>query len=172
MHFSLSWMLFPLLASAASLQKITESFQPNPRNVQGYVYKPDRVQAKPPILVAAHYCSGSAQAFFSGTQYKNLADQHGFIVIYPDSPNSGKCWDVSSSQTLSHNGGGDSQGIVSMVKWAISKYGADSTRVFVTGNSSGESSIFSELERTIPMNELLTSTHRRHDDQCPHRSLS
>lgn len=148
MQLTLSWMLFPLLASAASLQKITESFQPNPRNVQGYVYKPDRVQAKPPILVAAHYCSGSAQAFFSGTQYKSLADQHGFIVLYPDSPNSGKCWDVSSSQTLTHNGGGDSQGIVSMVKWAINKYGADASRVFITGNSSGEYLLPPELNRS------------------------
>ncbi|KAH7024922.1 carbohydrate esterase family 1 protein [Microdochium trichocladiopsis] len=130
-------MLWPLLASAASLQKITENFGSNPRNVGFYIYKPDRVQAKPPILVAMHYCTGTAQAFFSGTQYKSLADQYGFIVIYPDSPNSGRCWDVSSTQTLTHNGGGDSLGIVSMVKWTIQRYGADAARVFATGNSSG-----------------------------------
>lgn len=139
MHLStvVAWLASPLLVSAASLQKVTENFGPNPRSVGFYIYKPDRVQAKPPILVAAHYCTGTAQAFFSGTQYKNLADQHGFIVIYPDSPNSGRCWDVSSTQTLTHDGGGDSQGIASMIKWTIQRHGADASRVFVTGNSSG-----------------------------------
>jgi acetylxylan esterase len=42
-----------------------------------------------------------------------LANTYGYIVIYPDSPNtSDKCWDVSSAQPLSHNGGGDAQDIV------------------------------------------------------------
>jgi acetylxylan esterase len=59
-------------------------------------------------------------------------------MIFPDSPNpSDKCWDVSSNQTLTHNGGGDSQGIVSMVKWTLNKYNGDPTRVFSMGTSSG-----------------------------------
>ncbi|KAK8068823.1 acetylxylan esterase-like protein 1 precursor [Apiospora phragmitis] len=67
--------------------------------------------------------------------------QHGFIVIYPDSPNAAdKCWDVSSSEngsTLTHDSGGDSLGIASMVRWTLAKYGGDRARVFVTGVSSG-----------------------------------
>jgi acetylxylan esterase len=72
-----------------------------------------------------------------GTQYANLADQYGFLVIYPDSPRDGKCFDVNTSATLTHNGGGDSQGIASMIKYAISTYGVDAGRVYVTGSSSG-----------------------------------
>ena len=66
-----------------------------------------------------------------------LAEQYGFIVIYPSSPYSGTCWDVSSHAALTHNGGGDSNSIANMVTWTISEYGADTSKVFVTGSSSG-----------------------------------
>jgi len=102
-----------------------------------YVYKPTTVKANPAVIIAIHYCQGTAQAYFSGSPYAGLADTYGFIVIYPSSPNSGTCWDVSSKATLTHGAGGDSFGISSMVGYAISTYGADATRIFVTGSSSG-----------------------------------
>lgn len=85
----------------------------------------------------SHYCTGTAQAYYSGSPYATLAEQYGFIVIYPESPHSGTCWDVSSQATLTHNGGGDSNSIANMVNYAIDKYGADTSKVFVTGSSSG-----------------------------------
>jgi len=84
-----------------------------------------------------HYCTGTAQAYFSGTSYKQLADQYGFIVIYPEAPDSGKCWDVASANTLKHNAGGDSLSIVNMVKYTLSTYSGNASRVFATGTSSG-----------------------------------
>ncbi|KAI0398584.1 Alpha/Beta hydrolase protein [Xylariaceae sp. FL0594] len=127
-----------LLASAASLQQVTEAFGPNPRNVGFYIYVPDQLAARPPILVNPHWCHGDARACYAGSQYAALASRHGFIVIYPDSPNGAdKCWDVSSDATLAHGAGGDSLGIVSMVRWALDRYGGDPARVFVTGVSSG-----------------------------------
>ncbi|KAF8893494.1 Alpha/Beta hydrolase protein, partial [Infundibulicybe gibba] len=39
----------------------------------------------------------TAQAYFTGTQYATLADSMGFIVIYPDAPDSGGCWDAGSA---------------------------------------------------------------------------
>jgi acetylxylan esterase len=120
----------------SSLQQVT-NFGTNPTNVGMFVYKPTTVTTKPAVIVAIHYCTGTAQAYFSGSPYAQLADTYGFIVIYPSSPNSGTCWDVSSKATLTHNGGGDSNGIASMVTYAISTYGADASRIFVTGSSSG-----------------------------------
>jgi acetylxylan esterase len=103
-----------------------------------YIYVPTTVVANPPILVNPHWCHGDAAAAFAGSQYATLADTYGFIVIYPDSPNAAdKCWDVSSTQSLTHNGGGDALGIVSMVKYALATYGGDADRVFATGTSSG-----------------------------------
>ncbi len=126
------------LGHAASLQMITADFGPNPRNVGFYIYVPDRLAARPPILVNPHWCHGDARACYAGSQYAALADRYGFIVIYPDSPNAAdRCWDVSSNATLTHDGGGDSLGIASMVRWALDEHGGDPARVFVTGVSSG-----------------------------------
>ena len=125
-------------AAANQLEQVTADFGSNPTNVGFYVYLPTNLTANPPILVNPHACHGQASDAFSGSQYATLADEYGFIVIYPDSPNEAdKCWDVSSPQTLSHNGGGDSLGIVSMVRYTLDKYNADQNRVFVTGVSSG-----------------------------------
>ncbi|OAA66789.1 Esterase, PHB depolymerase [Niveomyces insectorum RCEF 264] len=123
---------------AASLQKVTDKLANNPTNVGFYIYVPDQLPAKPPIVVNPHACHGSAQTAFTGSQFAALSSKHGYIVIYPDAPHpADHCWDVSSRQTLTHNGGGDSLGIVAMVNWTLAKYGADAGRVFATGVSSG-----------------------------------
>jgi acetylxylan esterase len=98
---------------------------------------PNNLPSNPAIIVAIHYCTGSAQAYYSGTPYASLADQYGFIVIYPSSPYSGTCWDVSSTSTLTHNGGGNSNSIANMVTYTLSKYNGNASKVFVTGSSSG-----------------------------------
>jgi len=124
------------LAPRASLQHVT-SFGSNPSNTQMYIYVPDKLATNPAIIVAIHYCTGTAQAYFSGTPYASFADRSGFIVIYPSSPYSGTCWDVSSRAALTHNGGGDSNSIANMVTYTLQRYNADPKKVFVTGTSSG-----------------------------------
>lgn len=123
-------------AQAASLVQVT-GFGANPSNLQMYLYVPDRVAARPAVLVAVHYCTGSGPAFFSGTQFASLADQFGFIVVYPSATRSGSCFDVSTSQALTRNGGSDPVGIKSMVDWVVANRNADASRVYVTGASSG-----------------------------------
>lgn len=44
---------------------------------------------------------------------------------------------MASEKSLTNNGGGDSTGLVNMVKYLIEKYNADPTKVFATGSSSG-----------------------------------
>jgi len=124
------------LASAASLVEIS-GFGQNPTNLRMHVYAPDVRVAPPPILVAIHYCTGTGPAFFSGTEFRTLADRYGFIVIYPSATRSGACFDVSSAQALRRGGGSDPVGIMSMVTYVIQSYGADANRVYVTGASSG-----------------------------------
>ncbi|KAI0125452.1 acetylxylan esterase-like protein 1 precursor [Xylariales sp. AK1849] len=130
--------LAPLTVQTASFQNVTGYFGPNPTDVGFSIYVPDQLATSPPILVNPHACHGSASAAYAGSQFSALADKYGFIVIYPDSPNLvDKCWDVSSNDTLTHDAGGDSLGIVSMARWTLDKYGGDASRVFVTGVSSG-----------------------------------
>jgi acetylxylan esterase len=140
MHFSfvLAGLALVSLGSAltSTLQKVT-GFTSSPTKATMYVYLPTTRAAKPAVIVAIHYCQGSASAYFSGASYPASADTYGYIIIYPQSPSAGGCWDVASQASLTHNGGGDSQTIVNMVTYAINNYGADASKVYVTGSSSG-----------------------------------
>jgi acetylxylan esterase len=139
--------VFPLLAaavfllaspaSAASLTEVT-GFGSNPSNLRMFVYVPNNVAPSPAMVVAVHYCHGDGPAFFNGSDFGRLADQYGFIVILRSvTQASDGCFDVASSATLTHNGGSDSLGIVSMVKYAEQHYSGDPNRVYATGVSSG-----------------------------------
>jgi acetylxylan esterase len=123
-------------ASAAALTEVT-NFGNNPTGLRMYEYVPNTVAPRPAVLVAVHYCTGSGPAFFSGTEFASLADQYGFIVIYPSATRSGSCFDVSSAGALKHNGTSDPVGIVSMVSYVLAHNNADASRVYVTGASSG-----------------------------------
>jgi poly(hydroxyalkanoate) depolymerase family esterase len=122
--------------SAAALTEVT-GFGSNPSNLQMYLYVPDSVTAHPAVVVAVHYCTGSGPAMHSGTEYASLADRYGFIVVYPSVTRASKCFDVSSPQALTRDGGSDPVGIKSMVDWVVRTYAADTGRVFATGISSG-----------------------------------
>ncbi|HEY3468947.1 MAG TPA: PHB depolymerase family esterase [Amycolatopsis sp.] len=125
-------------ASAATLTRVTD-FGSNPSNLNMYTYVPDRVAARPALLVAIHYCTGSASAVFNGyaRDYVTAADQYGYVIVFPEATRSGQCFDVSSPQALTRGGGSDPVGILSMVNYAKQRYNVDPARVFVTGFSSG-----------------------------------
>ncbi|WP_199439920.1 extracellular catalytic domain type 1 short-chain-length polyhydroxyalkanoate depolymerase [Umezawaea beigongshangensis] len=123
-------------ASAASLTEVT-NFGANPSNLRMHLYVPASAPAKPAIVVAVHYCTGSGPAFYSGSEFASLADRYGFVVIYPSATRSGNCFDVSSAAALRHDGGSDPVGIVSMVRHVQQRHGGDPDRVYVTGVSSG-----------------------------------
>lgn len=128
--------LTPSPASAASLVQIND-FGNNPSDLEMYLYVPDNVQPQPPILVAAHYCTGTGPAFYSGTEFASLADQYGFIVIYPSVTRGSACFDVYTQEALHRDGGSDPVGIMSMVNYVKQNYNGDPERVYATGSSSG-----------------------------------
>lgn len=83
----------------ATYTEIT-NFGKNPTNVRAWIYIPQSLATKPPIVVGIHWCHGDANAFYTGTNFKSLADQKGFIMIYPQTQNSDGCWDVHTTETL------------------------------------------------------------------------
>lgn len=109
-----------------------------------YEYVPDELAASPPIVVAAHFCNGSASALFGYAGMPALvaaADMYGFIMIFPQTTNansaSSNCWDVGSEASLTRDGGGDTQAIAQMVQHELDTRNADPDRVYVMGVSSG-----------------------------------
>lgn len=131
-------------ARAASLQQVSNWGATGvPTYVAMYIYVPDNVAEKPPILVVSHYCTGDAAGMFSQAKTGGVvaaADQYGFILIFPQNHQPGttrNCWDVGSKEALTHDGGGDTQAIAQMVKYTITQHGANAERVYATGSSSG-----------------------------------
>jgi len=109
-----------------------------PSYMQMYIYVPDKLAAKPPILVSSHSCGSTASGQMGNIpKIKAAADANGFILILPDSSPMRNCWDVGTSASLTHNAGGDTLGVVQMVKYALSKYNGDPARVYAHGGSSG-----------------------------------
>jgi len=128
-------------AGAATSQKVDPSVWgvPGlPSYVNMYLYVPDKLSAKPPILVASHHCQGTAASTYSETKssFVSLADKNGFIIIFPEATGH-NCWDVGSAKSLKHDGGGDTHAIAQMVRYTLTKYNADASRVYAFGGSSG-----------------------------------
>ncbi|KAI0019816.1 carbohydrate esterase family 1 protein [Xylariomycetidae sp. FL0641] len=137
-----STLLAGLLATAAQAAQLTQVSNYNSQatsKAQMWVYEPDNMVENPPLVVVIHSCQSTAQSYFQNSKipWKAGADAGGYLTVWPSSPNSGTCWDVSSERSLVRGGGGDSTAIADMVAFALAEYGADPARVYVTGGSSG-----------------------------------
>jgi acetylxylan esterase len=125
-------------AQAASLSPAISGYTKAtvPSYITMFEYVPAKLAANPPIVVAAHYCGGNASGMFGeASGIVSLSDQYGFLMIFPQTSNN--CWDVGSTKSLTHEGGGDTQAIAEMVKYSIAKHAADASRVYIMGVSSG-----------------------------------
>lgn len=121
----------------ATFTEVT-NYGTNPTGTRMWLYVPNNLAAKPAVVVGIHWCSGSAQAYYQGSQWARYSETYGFVVVYPQTPYTrDNCWDVASKMTLTHGGGGASNSIANMVDFVATQYGADRSRVFATGISSG-----------------------------------
>jgi poly(hydroxyalkanoate) depolymerase family esterase len=125
-------------AAAATLTQVT-NFGTNPSNLKMFIYVPDRVAARPALLVFPHYCGGTASALFGGNgrDFVTAADRYGYIIIFPEVTRSTKCFDVYTAEALRRGGGSDPVGIMSMVSYTKQRYNVDPGRVYTAGYSSG-----------------------------------
>ncbi len=110
-----------------------------PSYISMYEYVPAKLAAHPPVLVVSHWYGATAAGMFGVAQGGGLvaaADQYGFIMVFPQR-DIGGCWDISSTQSLTHDGGGETQAIAEMVKYEVAHRGANANRVYATGQSCG-----------------------------------
>jgi poly(hydroxyalkanoate) depolymerase family esterase len=115
------------------------SFGSNPGDLRMLVYAPDALPRDPALVVALHGCTQTAAGYDHGTGWSTLADRFGFVVLYPEQQRSNNpqgCFSWFLPDDIGRDRG-EALSIHQMVERAISDYGIDRRRVFVTGLSAG-----------------------------------
>ena len=92
-----------------------------------------------PVVIMLHGCTQSSDDFAIGTQMNHLAEEHGFLVVYPEQAahaNPSRCWNWFNPQDQMR-GRGEPGLLAGIVQQVVQVHGADSRRIFVAGLSAG-----------------------------------
>src|SRR6266702_989341 len=97
-----------------------------------------------PLLVMLHGCAQTAGDFAAGTHMNQLAEQYGFIVVYPQQTptyNRSVCWNwfTPSNQRRGRGEPASIAGIVQTMVQQTSQWRIDTNRIYVAGISAGAS---------------------------------
>jgi poly(hydroxyalkanoate) depolymerase family esterase len=109
------------------------------RDYHGYVPSSYRPGTPMPLLVALHGCTENDVGFQLLSGWQTLAEQRGFIVVFPDQNNfvnPAGCWNWFLG-TNQHRGWGEPAIIAGITSRLRGQYTVDSHRIFVTGVSAG-----------------------------------
>lgn len=125
-------------AYAASLTSVS-SFGSNPGNLSMYSYRPDGLPANAPLVVAMHGCTQNANDYFTNAGWRKYADLWHFALVLPEQKsanNSSSCFNWFETGDTAR-GSGEALSIKQMVDYAVTNYGVNPSRVYVTGLSAG-----------------------------------
>lgn len=124
--------------AAHAITQVT-SFGTNPGNLLMYKHVPAGLATGRPLVVALHGCSQTASSYDTESGWVKFADLWGFSLVLPEQQlanNSSRCFNWFESGDYSR-GSGEALSIKQMVDKMKTDHGADATKVFVTGLSSG-----------------------------------
>ncbi|MCW3047897.1 MAG: esterase, depolymerase family [Solirubrobacterales bacterium] len=108
-----------------------------------FVHAPEDIDSEPvPLLVMLHGCTQSAASFAAGTLMNDVADRHGFVVVYPEQSrdrNPMGCWSWFDAAHRRRDTGEPAfiAEAAQTVMEATSDWNIDAERVFVAGMSAG-----------------------------------
>ncbi len=132
-------LLLPIYSTAQNLIE-AEDFGQNIGNLRMYIHtKNVEGDKKLPLVVVLHGCSQNAQKVAEQTGWNELADNYGFVVIYPEqkrSNNMSNCFNWFNKNDIDPNNG-ESSSILEMIDYTKVNYSIDSTRIFIYGLSAG-----------------------------------
>lgn len=99
----------------------------------------ERSDKRVPLMVMLHGCTQSPDDFAAGTRMNELAEKHGFLVVYPAQAakaNGSRCWNWFRAKDQSRDRGEPSL-IAGITREVASKYHVDEGRIFIAGLSAG-----------------------------------
>nr|WP_269816515.1 PHB depolymerase family esterase [Caulobacter hibisci] len=92
-----------------------------------------------PLVVMLHGCNQSAADFAAGSGMNAVADELGFLVLYPQqstSSNLGRCWNWHRAGDQ-ERGSGEPEAIAALTRHVIALCKANPDRVYIAGLSAG-----------------------------------
>ena len=129
----------PEVGSDGRLLAELTGFGSNPGSLSAWLYLPHGTEQVRALVVVLHGCTQTAASYNAGSGWSQLADRHGFALLFPEQQrqnNPNLCFNWFSSD---HNrrGLGEALSISQMVETALARHRIDPARVFVTGLSAG-----------------------------------
>lgn len=104
-----------------------------------WLFVPSHLPPKPALVVMLHGCTQSPKDFALGTRMNDLAEQKGFLVLYPEqvaAANAQRCWNwFNPADQL--RGSGEPALIAGMTQTVLAEFDVDPQRVFAAGLSAG-----------------------------------
>lgn len=127
--------------NSPQLAQLTEiaGFGSNPGALEARIHIPTDLAERPGLVVVLHGCTQTATVYDDGSGWSRLADEYGFVVLYPqqtrqNNPNTCFNWFVPSH---TRRGEGEACSIRQMIDATVTRHHIDSARIFVTGLSAG-----------------------------------
>jgi poly(hydroxyalkanoate) depolymerase family esterase len=127
-------------AKEAPGQFLDRSYSDSTGNLKYKVYIPARSRGRrTSLLVMLHGCRQNPEDFATGTRMNHLADEHGFLVVYPAqsaAANAFACWNWFLGKDQSREGGEPAL-IAGITREVALEHGVDAARTYVAGLSAG-----------------------------------
>lgn len=124
--------------ASTALRQVT-GFGSNPGNLGMLTYVPERLPPSPALVVVLHGCTQNPAAYNDGSGWSDLADRHGFVLLFPEQTtanNPKACFSWFMPEDTAR-GSGEALSIRQMIGRAVADHAVDPARVFVTGLSAG-----------------------------------
>jgi poly(hydroxyalkanoate) depolymerase family esterase len=126
-------------ASETSRLTPLSAFGANPGNLAAKLFIPDALAPGAPLVVVLHGCTQNASGYDHGTGWSELAERHGFAVLFPEQQranNANLCFNWFEPGDM-RRGSGEPASIRQMIDHVVSHHHVDTSRIFVTGLSAG-----------------------------------
>lgn len=116
-----------------------DAFGSNPGMLEAKIHVPSDLAERPGMVVVLHGCTQTAAAYEHGSGWSRLADEYGFVVLYPQQTrqnNANTCFNWFVPGDI-RRGEGEALSIRQMIDTAARLHHIDLARIFVTGLSAG-----------------------------------